>query len=102
MTSFQRRTFRADELVDLGQPPPDVAPLLVGDWCTMNSGSPPLLVVEAEAETVVVAYKKPSGDIEEYSFPRECVRRTVAGVGTCLECQSPSVGSLYCKRHEAA
>lgn len=53
-------------------PPPDTTPLAVGDWCALNSGSPPLLVVDIEGKDAVIV-SLPSG--EEATFPRACVRR---------------------------
>lgn len=85
-------TFEAENLRAIGAAlPPDEPPLHVGDWCCLNSGSPSLLVVECDAENVVLAWEFGVEDLEkrrgkhwqqiknEHTFPRSCLRRTVAG-----------------------
>lgn len=56
-------------------PPPDVPPLFVGDRCSYNSGSPPLLVVDCDQSTVTVAWEC-DRSIAEHTLPRACVRRS--------------------------
>lgn len=100
MKNIRTETFRIEDLISLGTPPPDVTPLVIGDWCTMNSGSQSMLVVDADDETVVVS-RLSDGRPEEHSFPRACVRRTVRGVGKCLQCDSATVEpAYYCQAHE--
>lgn len=70
--------FRANELRKVAAaPPPDVPPLGIGDRVILNSGSPPLLVVDCDGETVTVAWRD-KGLVDERHFPRGCVRRVVA------------------------
>jgi hypothetical protein len=53
-------------------PPPDNPPLRVGDWAMLNSGSPMLLVVDDDDETVTVAL---TGDNGINTPERTSVRR---------------------------
>jgi uncharacterized protein YodC (DUF2158 family) len=55
-------------------PPPDDPPLGIGDHCRLNSGGPPMLVVDVEDDHVVAAWA--SGK-QEQRWPRACVRRIV-------------------------
>ena len=69
---FKATAFRSADLVLVSVPPAaDNPPLAVGDWCTMNSGSPPMLVVDVEEGRVSVSL--PSG--EEVTMPSACFRR---------------------------
>lgn len=56
--------------------PPDDPPLCVGDYCLLSSGSPPLLVVDADDYWVVVAWGGISEGCSEATMPRAMVRRT--------------------------
>lgn len=58
-------------------PPPDVPPLAIGDHCRLNSGSPVLLVTDADDADLVVAWESEGSPIES-SVPRACVRRVPA------------------------
>lgn len=61
-----------DLLLVAPAPAEDSPPLSIGDSCRLNSGGPAFLVVEADAETVIVAK---DGASDEIIFPRACVRR---------------------------
>lgn len=72
---MMRATFHPSELVLVGEtPPPDHPPLGVGDYAEMNSGGGVLLVVDCDADNVVLAWPERNGAIED-TLPRACVRR---------------------------
>lgn len=50
--------------------PPDVVPLIVGDWCRLNSGGPRMLVVDVTPACVTCALAD-----GEREFDRRTVRR---------------------------
>ena len=82
--SFKQRVFKASNLIKVSDPPPpDDPPLQIGDWCTLNSGSPPWLVVDTTKDDVIVALND-----QEHDFPRACVRRTTAAQSRCINCQA--------------
>lgn len=67
-------TFREEDLVIIAEaPPPDYPPLVVGDYCWFISGSPRLLVVEANGDDLVVSWA--NGE-KEGDTHRCCVRKT--------------------------
>ena len=69
---FRQDEFSGSDLRKVADaPPPDAVPLQVGDWCKLNSGSPDLLVLDADAENVTVGI---AGG-KETTIPRACVRR---------------------------
>lgn len=72
MSRFRKQPFAPEDLVNLGQPAPDSTPLIIGDWCTLNSGSPSMLVVHAVDDEITVAL--PDG--EEWKGPRHAFRRS--------------------------
>lgn len=79
-----------------GEPPPDSPPLVVGDWCTYDSGGPPLLVVDTTTWWVTVAYRRPRGKIEEVKLFRPRLRRSKMGVGRCPICESLTDRYPFC------
>jgi hypothetical protein len=80
MGEFRRANFRPHDLRKVGDPPPpDVPPLVIGDHCTLNSGSPNLLVVDTDGDDLTVAWKDAiSGVVAEHLILRACVRRAPA------------------------
>lgn len=55
---------------------PREPPLFTGNFVTLNSGGPRMLVVEeCDAERVVVAWRDVSGAVHEQQFPRVCLHR---------------------------
>lgn len=73
---MKRRKFHARDLrLVVPAPPADSPPLGVGDLCTLNSGGPSFLIVDVEADRVVVAWPH-EGVTVERSIPRACVRRS--------------------------
>lgn len=69
---FKATAIRPTDLVLVSVPPAaDNPPLAIGDWCAMNSDSPPLLVVDVEDGRVSVSL--PNG--EEVTMPAACFRR---------------------------
>lgn len=63
-----RLIARAEEFRDDREPP-----LRMGDLCYLNSGSPPLMVVDV-AEPLTVAWRD-GGTVQELSLPAACVHR---------------------------
>lgn len=76
MTEMMRNgMFKASDLrLVESAAPADSPPLIVGEVCRLNSGSPDLLVVDVSDRTVTVAWPE-SSDVREHEFPRACVRR---------------------------
>lgn len=71
-----RRKFHVSDLVLVSPAPaPDMPPLAVGDRCRLNSGGPDMLVVDATADAVVVAWADGAGGVSEAEFRRAVVRR---------------------------
>lgn len=68
--------FRAEDLkLVKSAPAPDDPPLVIGDRCHLNSGSPSFLIVDAaEMDDVTVAWRFEERVIER-KIPRACVRR---------------------------
>lgn len=75
MSGFRERCFRPDELRKLGSYAPDQPPLRIGDYAELNSGSPPLLVVESDAETVTLSWQDAAEAPQEETLPRACLHR---------------------------
>lgn len=63
-----------DLLLVLQAPPPDVPPLMIGDYCRLNSGGPDCLVVAASGDEITFAWKD-GEQVAEHTLPRGCVRR---------------------------
>lgn len=75
---MKTQSFKAGDLRLVAQaPPPDDPPLMMGDVCTLNSGSPPLLVVDLDGDDLVVSWRCDCG-VTESKLPRACVRRVAA------------------------
>ena len=66
--------FGANEESVMGQPPKDDPPLVVGECCRLNSGSPDLLVAEADGDDVVVTWDR-DGEPQRHTLLRAMVRR---------------------------
>lgn len=77
---METKAFHGTDIVKIADaPPPDTAPLVVGDECWLTSDTselPPMMVMECDDENVVCGL--PTG--EEWTMPRVCVRRTVIGL----------------------
>lgn len=72
----KQKTVPVDHLVVImPAPPPDSPPLGVGDRCTYNSGSPPLLVVDCDERNVTLAWEF-EAEVSEHVIARACVRRS--------------------------
>ena len=76
MQKVKRETFAISDLVVVAlAPPPDDPPLMIGDWCRLNSGGPYCLVVDGNEWDVVVSWANGADNHPEYSFSRASVRR---------------------------
>jgi hypothetical protein len=68
--------FRLNDLTLVGKAPePDYPPLKIGNFCRLNSGSIPLLVVDVEDDDLALAYKDNKGRVTEFVINHACVRR---------------------------
>lgn len=56
---------------------PEFPALILGDYCQLNSGSPGLMVVDADVDAVTVSWRR-DGRVFERLIPRACVRRAPA------------------------
>ena len=50
-------------------------PLRVGDFVQLNSGSQTMMVVDADVEHIVAAWRADNGEAVEAAFPRPCCHR---------------------------
>lgn len=74
--SIKSGSFKANELKLIAKaPPPDFPPLGIGDICYLNSGSPPLTVVDVDENQVTISWRNIDDTVEEFVTHRECVRR---------------------------
>ena len=48
-------------------------PFAIGDRVRLNSGSPPLLVVDFNGNYLITVAMRKKGGVEEYSFPEICL-----------------------------
>lgn len=73
--NFKEGYFPASKLRIVAKAPaPDAPPLIVGDFCQLNSGSPAFLIVDSEDNSVTVAWRFEDRVIERI-LPRACVQR---------------------------
>ncbi|HEY4721839.1 MAG TPA: hypothetical protein VII92_08335 [Anaerolineae bacterium] len=82
MSGIKSGKFNASDLRKVTDAPlSDFPPLTVGDLCCVISGSPNLLVVDADDENLIVAFRTTSCEdenistVNEFQIPRCCVRR---------------------------
>ena len=61
---------KAESFRDMREPP-----LRVGDFVRLNSGSHTMMVVDADAERIVTAWRTDSGEAVETTFARPCCHR---------------------------
>jgi uncharacterized protein YodC (DUF2158 family) len=50
-------------------------PLRLGNVVRLNSGGPPMLVVDVECNAVIVAWRDSAGGAFERRYPTDCVHR---------------------------
>lgn len=76
---FRQQIFRASDLVRVDPSESfehlQVPPLSTGDYARLNSGSPRLLVVDADETTLTVAWRDEGGIVCERTLPRPCLYR---------------------------
>ena len=74
MTDKKNEAFRSKDLrIVAPAPPPDNPPLRIGDWCSLNSGGPNMMVADEADEHVTVAI--PGKNVIEHVMNRATVRR---------------------------
>src|ERR1700744_2393110 len=73
--SFRKEVFRASDLRKIGSYAPDHPPVRIGEYVELNSGSPPLLVVDADDTHIAVSWRDDDGKAEEEPLPRACFHR---------------------------
>lgn len=75
---MNRRAFKASDLrIVSDAPPADNPPLMMGEFCELNSGSPPLLIVDIEGDDLIVSWRCDCG-VTESKLQRTSVRRRSA------------------------
>jgi len=76
---LRRAVFPLDRLVVVGRledfHDSREPPLTIGNRVFLNSGSPPMMVVDICGDNVVTAFRGRDGKIVEYEFPAICVHR---------------------------